>query len=196
MSETDPFSITPSTVIEFLFCPRFIYFMNVLDIPQFEEYDFKVMLGRMVHTEKLNLNKDYLRKKIGAKSKYFDVYMSNKFLRGKVDEVIELKDGTFAPLDYKFAEYKDVIYKALKYQIYCYAVLIEDNFNVKVNKGFLVFTRSNNKLVEVTVPKESKELIYNSCKDILNIIETNVFPKVKVSKSKCSHCIYRNICVQ
>ncbi|HPN39572.1 MAG TPA: CRISPR-associated protein Cas4 [Melioribacteraceae bacterium] len=195
MSDIDSFSITPSTVIEFLFCPRFIYFMNVLDIPQFEEYDFKVLLGRMVHTEKLNLNKDYLRKKINAKAKYTDVYMSNNFLRGKVDEVIELNDGTYAPLDYKFAEYKDTVYKALKYQIYCYAVLIEDNFNVKVNKGFLVFTRSNNKVIEVPVPPESKKLIYNSCKDILNIIETNVFPKVKVNKNKCSNCIYRNICV-
>lgn len=196
MTENDSFSITPSTVIEFLFCPRFIYFMNVLDIPQFEEYNFKVMLGRMVHTEKLNVNKDYLRKKIGAKAKYFDVYMSNNFLRGKVDEVIELKDGTFAPLDYKFAEYKDVVYKPLMYQLFCYAVLIEDNFNVKVNKGFLVFTRSNNKLIEVNIPQESKNIIYDSCKDILNIIENNIFPKVKVNKTKCTNCIYRNICVK
>ncbi len=196
MTLDNTFSITPSIIIEFLFCPRFIYFMYVLDIPQFEEYDFKVMLGRMVHTEKLNLNKDYLRKKINAKEKYLDVYMSTGYLRGKVDEVVKLNDGTYAPLDYKFAEYKDVIFNPLKYQLYSYAVLIESNFNATVNKGFIVFTRSNNKLIEVPIPIDKKELIINSCNDIIKIIDDNVFPKVRANKTKCSHCTYKNICVQ
>ena len=31
------FSITASDILEFLFCPRFTYFENYLDIPQHEE---------------------------------------------------------------------------------------------------------------------------------------------------------------
>ncbi|MFH0736424.1 MAG: CRISPR-associated protein Cas4 [bacterium] len=194
MNETDSISITPSQIIEFLFCPRFIYFMYVLDIPQFEEGNFKVMLGRNLHTEKLNVNKNYLRKKINAKEKYLDVYLTNKYLRGRMDEVLELNDGSLAPLDYKFAEYKEHIFKTYLTQLYCYAILIEDNFNAKVNKGFIVYTRSKNKLIEVDIPDNAKNEIINHTTEIVNIIENNIYPKVKASQQKCCGCIYRNIC--
>ena len=43
------FSITTSDILEFLFCPRFTYFENYLDIPQHEEKRFKVQKWRMIH---------------------------------------------------------------------------------------------------------------------------------------------------
>ena len=44
--------ITISDVLEYLFCPRFIYYIHCLDIPQYEESRFKVIKGREVHDEK------------------------------------------------------------------------------------------------------------------------------------------------
>lgn len=44
--------ITPSDMIEFLYCRRFIYYMKCLSIPQFEENRFKVQKGREVHEKK------------------------------------------------------------------------------------------------------------------------------------------------
>ena len=58
--------VTPSEVIEYLYCPRFIYFMDVLKIPQHEHKRFLVNKGREIHKLKLVRNKDYIRKKIGA----------------------------------------------------------------------------------------------------------------------------------
>ena len=46
--------ITPSDMIEFLYCKRFIYYMKGLAIPQFEENRFKVQKGREVHSKKEN----------------------------------------------------------------------------------------------------------------------------------------------
>ena len=63
---TKAISVTPSLVMEYLFCPRFIYFMECLNIPQHEERRLKVQLGRKVHETKQQINKDYLRKKIGC----------------------------------------------------------------------------------------------------------------------------------
>ena len=40
-------SITPSIVIEYLYCPRFIYFMKILNISQNEDRRFKVTKGRV-----------------------------------------------------------------------------------------------------------------------------------------------------
>ena len=73
-----------------------------------------------------------------------------------VDEVPFLNDGTAAPLDYKYAEYKDRTFKNHRYQLVFYGQLIKDNYAVPVNRGYIVYTRSKNKLVEV--PIEDKDL--------------------------------------
>lgn len=189
-------SLTPSHIIEYLFCPRYTYFEYVLCIPQYEEKDYKVRRGREIHDIKLEQNKEYLRKKIGVKEKWLDQYLTNATLRGKVDEVLLLENDTMAPLDYKFAVYKDRIYETYQQQLFCYAVLIEENFNAQVEKGYLVYTRSRNKLIEVPVREKDKKLIYQSANDINRVIEQNHFPKATKYKRRCLNCTYRNICTK
>lgn len=189
-------SFYPSQIIEYLYCPRFTYFEYVLRIPQNEDKFYKVMRGREVHNEKLERNKAYLRKKIGVQQKWLDQYLGMEGLRGKVDEVLELNDGTFAPLDYKFAQWKDKIYDTYKQQLYCYAVLIEENYGTKVNKGFLVYTRSKHKLIEVKIPEKAKSEIKVSMSEMAAIIGQNKFPKATKYKKRCLSCTYRNICIK
>lgn len=189
-------SLTPSHIIEYLFCPRFTYFEYVLGIPQYEDKNYKVVKGRELHDQKLERNKDYLRKKIGVKEKYLDQYLSNGYLRGKVDEVLLLDSGLMAPLDYKFAEFKDRIFDTYRQQLICYAILIEDNLKKKVDKGYLVYVRSKNKLVEVPISESDKELVRKSIVNIQEILEKNHFPKATKYKRRCLSCTYRNICIQ
>jgi len=189
-------SYYPSQIIEYLYCPRYTYFEYVLRIPQQEDKFYKVQRGRELHDKKLEQNKAYLRKKIGVKEKFLDQYLAIDGLRGKVDEVLELNDGSFAPLDYKFAQWKDKVYETYKQQLYCYAVLIEKNFKVKVHKGFLVYTRSKHKLVEVEIKTIDKEKIKDSMKAMTDIISKNKFPKPTSYKKRCLNCTYRNICIK
>lgn len=189
-------SVTPSHIIEYLYCPRFTYFEYVLAIPQYEERHYKVEKGRQVHNLKLERNKEYLRKRIGVVEKYTDQYLTNDLLRGKIDEVLLLKDGTMAPLDYKFAKFENRIYETYRTQLECYAVLIEGNFFKPVNKGFLVYTRSANKLVEIDIDEKSKEDIKRISMEISDVINRNYFPKATKYKQRCTGCTYRNICVK
>lgn len=189
-------SFYPSQIIEYLYCPRYTYFEYVLCIPQNEDKFYKVLRGRELHDEKLERNKDYLRKKIGAKEKWLDQYLGQKNLRGKVDEVLKLEDGSYAPLDYKFVEWKEKVYETYKQQLACYAVLIEENFPGYVHKGFLVYTRSKNKLVEVEITSSDKESIKKSMDEMIQIIEGNRFPKATSFKKRCVNCTYRNICIK
>lgn len=193
MSQT---SITPSEIIQYLYCPRFIYFEKVLGIPQFEEKSYKAMKGRHLHDSKQKMNKDYLRKKIGAIEKYQEQYLTNQMLRGKVDEVLLLDDGTAAPLDYKFAQYKDNVYNTYKTQLACYAWLIEDNFDLPVNRGYLVYTRSKSKVVKVELEETFINDVKKKAEAIVEIIDQNYFPKATRYKKRCIECTYRNICIQ
>lgn len=189
-------TLTPSHIIEYLYCPRFTYFEYVISIPQYEERHYKIQKGREVHDQKLEQNKDYLRRRIGAVARHNDQYLTNELLRGRIDEVLQLEDGTMAPLDYKFAPFNEKVYDTYKTQLFCYAWLIEENFGCKVNKGFLVYTRSNNKLVEVAITEADKASVKEIAKTIVEIIEKNTFPKATKIKQRCVSCTYRNICVQ
>jgi CRISPR-associated exonuclease Cas4 len=190
------YTITPSHIIEYLYCPRFTYFEYVLAIPQYEEKHYKAMKGRDMHELKLVQNKEYLRKRIGVKEKFADQYLTNTFLRGRVDEVLRLNDDTYAPLDYKFAVYDDRVYNTYRTQLICYSILIEDNFNAVVNRGFLVYIRSKNKLVEIEVHDADKEHVKQCAEEIHTIIEKNYYPKATKHKQRCLSCTYNNICIK
>ena len=189
-------SLTPSHIIEYLFCPRFTYFEYVLAIPQYEDKRYKVQKGRNVHENKSEQNREYLRKRIGVVKKQANIYLCNDMLRGEVDEVLTLKDQSMAPLDYKYAVFKDRIYDTYKTQLICYAWLIESNYHQPVQKGFLVYTRSFNKLVEISIDRSMIEKVKKSANEIANIIENNYFPKATSYKRRCIDCTYRNICIK
>ncbi len=190
--------ITPSEVMEYLYCPRFIYFMHNLLIPQNEEQRYKVMIGRNIHNLKTKINKEYLRKKIGVKKKLIDVYLSSHIygIRGIIDEVLTLDDGTMAPLDYKFAKFKNKIFNTLKYQAVLYGILIEANFNISVKKGFVCFVRSNNRVIKIDITNEDKEKILNIIDEMFKIIELGYFPKRTKYRNRCIDCCYRNVCIK
>ena len=189
-------SLTPSHLIEYLYCPRFTYFEYVLCVPQQEHKDYKVLRGRHLHDQRLEENKDYLRRRLGVTNKYLDQYLTNEALRGRVDEVLELTDGTLAPLDYKFAEWKDTVYATYRTQLYCYAWLIIETFGRPVIRGFLVYTRSRHKVVEVPIAPANVDEVRRVAAAVQDIIEQNVYPKATKYKSRCVTCTYRKICTR
>lgn len=189
-------SLTPSHLIEYLYCPRFTYFEYVLRVPQQEDKDYKVLRGRHLHDEKLERNKDYLRRRLGVTGKYLDQYLTNDVLRGRVDEVLQLEDGTLAPLDYKFAEWKDTVYATYQTQLYCYAWLISETFGQPVTRGFLVYTRSQCKVVEVPITPANVADVQRVAAAVQDIIEQNLYPKATKYKSRCVTCTYRKICTR
>ena len=70
--------ISPTDLLQYLYCPRFTYFFHSLEIPEHQEKRYKVQVGREIHEEKTQINKDYLRKKIGATAKEQEVYLSSE----------------------------------------------------------------------------------------------------------------------
>lgn len=197
-TETDAgIYITASVLLEYLFCPRFIYFMNCLCIDQNEDKRYKVLKGREVHEGKERTNIDYLRKKIGCVDKQIGVYMvSGKYhIKGIVDEVLTFSDGTMAPFDYKYAEYKDTVFRTQRYQSVFYGLLIKENYGREVNRGFICYVRSRNLLKEIPITDKDVIELLEMIKDIIDITQKCYYPKGTKYKVQCIDCCYRNICV-
>ena len=90
--------LTVTHVLEHLFCKRFTYFEYVLLVPERQERRPLVLKGREVHHERRRTNPSYLRKKLGVTARAFDVPLASAALgvRGSVDEVLTLADGSMA----------------------------------------------------------------------------------------------------
>lgn len=194
-TESDGISITATDILEHLYCQRFTYFESYLKIPEHQEKRFKVQKGRMVHEEKALANPEYLRKKLECVSKRQRVYLASKRgMRGIVDELLFLRDGTAAPLDYKYAEFKEHTFKNHVFQLTFYGQLIKDCYSVPVNHGYIVYSRSQNKLVQVSLSEKMYAELENIIRQFLIIVNTGFYPEATPHKARCVDCCYGNIC--
>lgn len=190
--------ITPSEIIEHLYCPRFTYFMNCLNIPQHEELRYKVLKGRELHKRREKENRDYLRKRLGCVDKDISVYIASVKLRvrGVIDEVLYLSDGTLAPLDYKYAEYTDYTFETHKVQsCLLYALLIMENYQKPVKRGFICYARDGYKVKEIVYREKDFCYAKDVVDEIFKVILKGYFPKKTKWRNRCIDCCYRNICV-
>jgi len=193
---SEGYVVTPSDVLEYVYCPRFVYFMNVLRIPQHQEKRYKVQRGRELHSTRAARSTDYLRKNIGCVNKQVQVriYSERLGLLGIVDEVLTLDDGTMAPLDYKWAEWKGRVHRTHEVQSVLYGMLIEDEYGQPVERGFVIYTRSGSNAHEVALTDQLRAEACEILQDIQEISRTGKFPRATQHRRACSDCCYSNVC--
>jgi CRISPR-associated exonuclease Cas4 len=195
-TETVPM-LTPSEVIEHVYCPRFTWFMQVQHIDQHEDQRYKVLRGREVHKQRETENKRYLRRKLGVVDKKNEVYLASPHLRmrGVVDEVLWLDDGTMAPLDYKFTEETKAPYKTHRIQALMYGMLIRETYGRPVTRAYVAYIRGANTLHEILVGEDTTNEVLYLIDEIFSILETGRLPRRTANRNRCRDCCYRNICV-
>ena len=198
LPEPAPIPLTVTHVLEHLFCPRFTYFEHVLAVPERQERRLLVQKGRQTHEERRRINPTYLRKKLGVVERGFDVPLASTRLgvRGSVDEILTLADGSMAPFDYKFAEDRGRVYHNQKMQSVLYGLLIRETFDRPVQRGFLCYLRSKHKVVTIEFSDADFCEAEGILREILAVIQTGCFPQATPWKARCRDCCYRNICIQ
>lgn len=107
----------------------------------------------------------------------------------------ELEDGSLVPLDYKYAIYEEREFLTYKTQMALYSLLIEDIYNYKVNKMFLVYCRSGNLLKELEFEDKDREAAIGAVNDYKKVVR-GYYPKATKYKARCVDCCYRNICMK
>ena len=196
--ESENINITATMLMDYIYCKRIPYFSKTLYIPQNAQNSFKVREGKRVHNTKMLEQGEYLRKRIDVKIKLVDDYLfSKKYdISGKVDEVLFFEDFKASPLDYKYSIFKGTVIKSYKMQLIFYSILIEENYNVSVDKGYIVYIRSKNRLEEIEFYDEDYQDFFELYEGLRKILENEVYP-INVSPSvRCEECSYKNICMK
>lgn len=197
---SDPASevmFTPSEILEHLFCPRFTYFMHCLKIPQREEKRYKVLKGRELHKKRLHHNPDYKRKRLDCIKRQQNVYLASAklHLRGIVDEILLLEDGSLAPLDYKMARPREKPFKTHRLQLVLYALIITETYKRPVKKGFLVYTVGGQHVSTIDFSARDFRRALKTVQEVYEIVVSGFLPSRTRYPARCPDCCYRNVCV-
>jgi len=171
-----------STLNDFVFCPKSIYFHEL-----YEKYNEKTYHSTYQQEWKINHksidNKTYSNKKNILQS--LPVYSHKYQLLGKID-LYDIDTKTLIERKTKIQK----IYIWYKYQLWAQAICLEEMW-YKVKK-IKIYSLKDNKSYEIELPKwenlEKFEKFLEKYKkfDIHNFKQTN--PK------KCQMCIYANLC--
>jgi len=190
------FRLTATTLLEYAYCPRFVFFENHMEIPEYQEKRFKVQKGRQVHEERSQMNKGYLRKKLSCIQRVFHarLYDRSGSYSGYPDEVLFLEENQAAPLDYKWSTWKGSVHKTHQLQLAFYALLIARHYKKEVTSAYLVYVRSKHRLVEVPITEGLLQELSDAIFQIYHIQEMGLFPEAAKSSKQCRDCCYRNIC--
>lgn len=189
------FLITASLLIEYWYCPRFIYFMKVLEIKQQEQNRLKVQKGRTIH-EKKSLAPEYLRKKLSVVKQEKDIYLSDPDLGicGIIDEILTFENGDVSLLDYKFARKKDKFNTQFLQGVF-YSLLINANYYNEPDYFYLVYTRESTVPEKYEIKAKDREKVLDSIAKVKHIINTGFFPEATKYKMRCNDCTYKKVCV-
>ena len=142
-------------------------------------------------------NRDYVRKRLNAVKKETQVYLASPALRvrGIVDEVLTLKDGTMAPLDYKYTPYREKAFKTHQIQVTLYGLLVREVYKQPVTRGYAVYMRGGTKVLEIPLDQDIENQALSAVAEIFDIIETGRMPRRTSYRARCADCCYKNICV-
>jgi len=77
-----------------------------------------------------------------------------------------------------------------RYQAVMYSMLITDNYDVEVNRAFLVYVRSKNKLKEISITEDDFQTAKQILQEIIQIIDKGYYPSATSYKRRCRDCCY------
>lgn len=192
--------VSVTDIKHYVYCPRIVYFERVLHT--------KPQLGSQ-QEEGGEVHEEYVRKELRRKDA---IYYSPEFkgamkllftplasrhlsLQGIVDCIIKTEKGEYIPIDYKNTPSdKRRIWMDHRYQLTAYGLLIEENYNTTVKRGYINYIPEN-LIIPLEITINMKNYVKNIIEKIKNIIREEKLPQIRVAKHKCTGgCGYKNIC--
>ncbi|HMV42915.1 MAG TPA: CRISPR-associated protein Cas4 [Leptospiraceae bacterium] len=185
-------SLTIVQLRQYFFCPRINWFqVNSYNLPK---ENIWMSQGNEYHVHRENLLKKKLLKRFQNKNCKLEyripVYSSKYKIHGIVDAIVRADNDAY-PVEFKLNPASKS--KGIFFQMLGYAVCLEEKYNLKIEKGFLVAGK-NPKVVEIKFSDEDKKELAQIVEKIKEIRESDFLPESSASKEKCIQCEYLNFC--
>lgn len=184
--------LTVTDVVEYTFCPKFTYFINVLGLDQYEQKRGTVTAGRKLHQMHERNNPNYsLQSNKGKKLVALQFYSEKLDLSGKIDEAIEL-DEEIILIERKYSDIYDIS-NTIQIQLGLLSILIEENLGKPVKKAIVIFNKTKRKQISVTIDDTLKNQSLEMLEKTKKIIQMGIMPDADFD-NRCLNCCFRKIC--
>lgn len=125
------------------------------------------------------------------KPTYREVKAEHDGIKGIIDRIDQLPDGTYALIDYKTGQPKNI--KHYMYELSLYAWLAEKTLYIKVSKVGIAKLKNKGKILELfDITQTDMEQAVAITKNVKQLIKDEEFDMKK--GSACYYCPYKNIC--
>jgi len=195
----EPF-VSVTDIKHYIYCPRLVYFDKVLHAtPVFgsQQEDSKELHEDYVKKELRRKDAIYYSPEfVGAEKLLFTLLSSgNLGLQGNVDCIIKTASGEYVPVDYKnMASDKGRVWMDHKYQLVAYALLVEENFDTVVRRGFVNYIPET-LILRLEITPTMKSYVKRVLGHIKRIIKEEELPPIRVAKQKCTGgCGHKQTC--
>ena len=192
--------VSVTDVKHYVYCPRLVYFDRVLHTrPIFGSQQEESQELHMEYVRKELRRKDavyYSPEFVGAEKLLFVPLVSKSLqLQGVVDCVIRTVKGEYVPVEYKNMNSDDgKAYMDHKYQLVAYALLVEENFNRVVKRGFVNYIPEQ-LILKFEITPTMKSYVKRVVGHIKRIIREERLPPIRVAKNKCQGgCGHKQTC--
>lgn len=200
-------------VLDYIFCPRIIYYENVLKMfgekkedsnkEEEERVKGKKRINRKWIWDRLKLKKQSIEKMMNSNQENILYWYNREFNKelssekyhfyGKLDDILLLEDETIVPVYYYNAKYTARKENRYKYIVAMFLMLIEEKYKIKSQKGYILFLDGLS-LKKIECTNKDLEKVKESAAEVLKIIETERYPIEAEGGTKCRDCYYKKIC--
>ena len=187
--DVDLFTITD--LKQYAYCSRIFYYHAC--VPGIRPITYKMQAGIMVHTEEPKRAARRSLDRFGGPDgqRIFDMTILSRTLSlsGQIDEVVDT--GTeLIPVDYKLA-HKAAFH--FKIQLAAYALLLEEQHDTAVTRGFL-YLIPRRKTVEVPVTPKLRKQVRRMLEQMALIAASEQIPPATDWRQRCADCEFRRFC--
>lgn len=178
---------------QFAYCPRVVYYTHCL--PLLRPITYKMEASMQQHEKAAE---DEARRSLRAYGlsqgeRRFDVALSSERLglSGRMDMVIVLDSVEAIPVDYKLSRHGEA--RQYHQQLAAYAELIEDNWQLPVQRGF-IYLLPERRAEAVKLSGRLRSNVRSQVTAIRHMISQQVMPAATTVRARCVDCEFRRFC--
>jgi CRISPR-associated exonuclease Cas4 len=184
-------TLTVTDVKNFVYCPRVVYFMYCL--PQ-RPLTYKMAEGKLEHgrTEELEERRSLRAYGLTEGQREFKVHLASERLglTGLLDMVVITVQEAI-PVEFKNTT--GPLGLNHKYQLVAYALLVEEQWDQPVRRGF-VYRIPIKRSQELPITPNGRRFVLRALEQIRRLIATETMPLPTTRRGRCRDCEFRRFC--
>ena len=178
---------------QFAYCPRVVYYTHCLPLLRPVTYKMEASVEQHEKAAEDEARRSLRAYGLSAGERRFDVALSSERLglSGRMDMVILLGQAEAIPVDYKLSRHGEA--RQYHLQLAAYAELIEDVWQIAVQRGFL-YLLPERRAEAVKLTSRLRSNVRAQVTAIRSMISRQAMPEPTAVRGRCINCEFRRFC--